>query len=151
MFQGYLKEVAWVFQCRFKGVLRVLQGSFNSVSRKLQGHLKKLPRVFHGSFQCVSRVFERSSKGIPGKGQICFKGVSSKIKWCSKVFFSGAQGYLKEVQREVLNVYQWLMFQGFFKEVLGCFKEVPRDFQRSLKGVSLKLEFNSASKWCKCW
>ena len=67
MFQGYLKEVSWVFQCCFKGVSMVLLGNVNSISRKLQGRLKKTSKVVSRKF---SRVFERSSKGIPGKGQI---------------------------------------------------------------------------------
>ena len=67
--------------------------------------------MFHGSLQCVSRVFEKSSKGIPGKGPICFKGVSRKFKGWSK---------------KDLRVLQ------------GSFKKVSNVFQRRLKGVSME-------------
>ena len=46
--------------------------------------------------------------------------------------FQGRTGYLKEVQRAVSNVNEWLMVQGCFKKVF----RVSRDFQRSLKGVT---------------
>ena len=53
--------------------------------------LKRCSRKFQGCFKCVSR-----------------KGISRMSQGCLKRFFSGFQGYLKEVQRE---------FQGSFKGV----------------------------------
>ena len=73
-----------------------------------------------------------------------FKGVSRKIKWCSKGVFSGFQGCLKEVQREFQRGFKGVsLFHGSVKGVprifLGCFMEISRIFQESFKGVSRKI------------
>ena len=67
--------------------------------------------MFEGSFQWVSKVFERSSKRFAGKFQMCFKGVSRKIK------LSLMWGLLVESFKCVSRMFQ------------GSFMGVPSDLQ----------------------
>ena len=62
-FQGYLKDVKWVFEGSFQGVSRMFQQSFKGVSRKIESsespsiqvsskvYVKEVQRVFKGSFK----------------------------------------------------------------------------------------------------
>ena len=88
----------------------------------------------------VSRVSERSLKGVSGKFQWCFrkyqrslkevsrvfkenfKGISRKFQACFKGDFSGFQGYLKELQRQLQGKY----FKGVTRKLQGCSKRVFR-------------------------
>ena len=53
-----------------------------------------------------------------------------------RVFERSSNGTFNSISR----AYASRVFQGSFS---GCFKEVLRDVQKSLKGVSLKVEYNS--------
>ena len=74
------------------------QGSFDSIKKLFKEVLKK----FQGCFKCVSR-----------------KGISRMSQGCLKRFFSGFQGYFKEVQRNVREVSK--VFHGNLKGVLRKF------------------------------
>ena len=81
VFQGFIKEVLWVFQGRLrlngvprslkkrfkggskvsKGVLKEFQGRIKDILRKFHGCVKKVLSVLQEKFQKISRVFQKVS------------------------------------------------------------------------------------------
>ena len=58
-----------------------------------------------------------------------------------------SKNILKNFKGKFQMCIKGLCFKGVSRKFSGSFKEVSKDFQRSLKGVTLMIECNSASKW----
>ena len=110
--------------CQGKLVLSVFKRSSKNVSGKFQFCFKEVSKEFQGSFKEVQKCFKVDSMVF----QESFKGVSRKsggVLRKNRAFERSFKGSFKCAYRAYVS-----------RKFSGCFKEVSRDFQRSLKGVT---------------